>query len=384
MEAGILRIFKPLKDSYFLFGPRGVGKTTFLRQNYDGALWIDLLNEDMYRILSANPEKLIEIVKDSQKKIIIIDEVQKVPELLSAVHLLIEEHSGLQFIITGSSSRKIKKNGVDLLAGRALKEHLHPFMACELKDRFDLNKAVTYGLIPVVIMANDPEKTAKSYASLYVKEEVQQEGLVRNIGDFARFLESISFSHGSVLNISNVARDCQVERKTVEGYVNILEDLMLACRLPVFTKKAKRGVINHSKFYFFDAGLFRALRPSGPLDNPSGIDGVAFEGIVLQHLAAWNSYSGDKNKIYYFRTKKGSEVDFILYGKDNFTAIEVKSSGKARDEDLRSLRAFLEDYPECKGVFVYRGKERLKKGDILCMPAEEFLKGLDPSKASII
>ena len=378
MKLIIPRFFTPPKQSFFLFGPRGTGKSTWLKAHFENALWLDLLDPETFRLYSARPERLEELVLGNpEKKDVVIDEVQKIPELLDVVHALIEKKLGLRFILTSSSSRKLKRTGVDLLAGRAVKRDLHPFMAAELKDKFKLAEALENGLLPLVFKSNDKDSVLKAYASLYVTEEVQAEGLVRNIGNFSRFLEAISFSHASVLNISNVARDCQVERKVVENYVSILEDLLLSCRLPVFSKRAKRELISHNKFYFFDAGVFRSLRPSGPLDKSEEISGAALEGLVLQHLTAWNSYTGEKNKIYFWRTRSGSEVDFVVYGPNVFWAIEVKNAAKISESDLRSLRTFKEDYPECKTYVLYRGKEKLLRRGVQIVPCEDFLLGLN-------
>lgn len=385
MKALIPRFFRPPKESFFLFGPRGTGKSTWLRSRYQNALWIDLLEPESFRAYSARPERLKELVfGNPENKTVVIDEVQKAPDLLDVVHSLIEKKYGIQFILTGSSSRKLKRTGVDLLAGRALMRSLHPFMAAELKGEFNLASALKYGLLPLALRADDKERVLKTYAALYVKEEVQAEGLVRNIGNFSRFLEEISFSHGSLLNISNVARECQVERKVVENYIGILEDLLLSHRVPVFSKRAKRATATHPKFYFFDAGLFRALRPAGPLDRPEEIEGAALEGLLAQHLIAWNSYRGGKNELFYWRTRAGSEADFILYGPEKFWAIEVKNTVRINDSDLRSLHSFKVDYPQCQTFFLYRGKERLLKNGINCIPCEQFLAGLDPNKPDVL
>jgi predicted AAA+ superfamily ATPase len=209
---------------------------------------------------------------------------------------------------------------------------------------------------------------------------VQLEGLVRNIGNFSRFLEAISFSHASLLNISNVARECQVERKVVDGYVDVLVDLLLGYRLPVFTKRAQRALIKHPKFYLFDVGVFRALRPKGPLDRSEEIEGQALEGLVAQHLRAWVDYSGREHALYFWRTRSGNEVDFVIYGEDGLFAIEVKNGARIHPKDLRSLKSFQRDYPESKAYLLYRGKERLLKKDILCLPCGEFLSGLRPGR----
>jgi predicted AAA+ superfamily ATPase len=377
----IERYFQGPESSYFLFGPRGTGKTTWLKKNCKKELIIDLLEPSLYRRFKAKPERLREVIEGNpEKKIVILDEIQKVPELLDAVHSIMEDKPDLQFILTGSSARKIKQKGVNLLGGRALVRSLHPFMASELKDAFYLNRALQIGLIPLVVSAQNPEDTLNAYITLYMKEEIQVEGLVRNIGNFARFLEAISFSQGAVLNISNVARECEVERKTAQGYIEVLYDLLMAYSLPVFYKKAKRAVAQHPKFYFFDTGVFRTLRPSGPLDRPDEIDGAALEGLVAQHLKAWIDYSNSSCKLYYWRTKAGAEVDFIIYGKDGFWAIEVKNTQNIRRNDLRSLKAFHQDYPECKPIFVYRGNEKLLIDNILCVPCESFLKSIKPDQ----
>lgn len=375
----ISRFLEPPEMSFFLLGPRGTGKSTWVETVFKSGLRIDLLDPEAYRSYHAKPERLREVVQGSPAaRTIILDEIQKVPALLPVVHALIEEKKGWQFVLTGSSARKLKRTGADLLAGRARLRTLHPFMAAELGKRFDFGSALRYGLLPLVWHAPDPADILQAYAALYLREEVQMEGLVRHIGHFSRFLEAISFSHASLLSLSNVARECEVERKAVEGYVGILEDLLLAFRLPVFVKRAKRETSAHPKFYFFDVGVFRSLRPKGPLDSPHEIDGHALEGLVAQHLRAWIAYGNDGATLHFWRTRSGVEVDFVLYGPNGFWAVEVKNSPRVRDEELRGLRAFGEEYPEAKMLFLYRGKERLRRGGILCVPCEDFLRQLHP------
>jgi predicted AAA+ superfamily ATPase len=379
------RFLQQTEECYFLFGPRGTGKTTWLKMNYPEALYIDLLSTSAFISYSANPERLRELIAGNpNKKVVIIGEVQRVPSILTIVHQIIEEKKGIQFILTGSSSRKLKQTGVDLLAGRALLRKCHPFMACELGESYDFEKSLQIGMLPVVLGSKNSLDVLNTYVSLYLREEIQNEGLIRNIGNFARFLESISFSHSTVLNLSDVARDCEVERKTVEGYLNILEDLMLCYRIPVFNKRAKRILISHNKFYFFDSGVFQSIRPKGVLDSVSEISGKSAEGLILQHLIAWNDYSGNKNKIYFWRTKSGVELDFIVYGETEFWAIEVKNSNKIDTRELKGLNSFKEDYPEAKLLFLYRGTEILKKNEILCYPIDLFLKKLNPNKKLLI
>ncbi|MBT3200203.1 MAG: ATP-binding protein [Phycisphaerales bacterium] len=377
----IQRFFPLPSSSFFLFGPRGTGKSTWLRTYAPKAIWLDLLDPETYRTYLSNPERLRELIDaapDSER--VIIDEVQKVPQLLDVVHQLIEEkHRPLQFILTGSSARKLKRTGIDLLAGRALLKTFHPFMAAELGDRFDLGQALRLGMLPLVLDSKDPEETLKAYISLYLREEVQAEGLVRNVGGFSRFLETISLSHGAQINLSNIARECHVGRKTAEGFLNILEDLLLGFRIRPFTKRARRQMVQHPKFYYMDTGVFRSLRPKGPLDTPEMVGGTCLEGLVAQHLRAWIAYSKSDCELYFWRTKSGLEVDFILYGQDTFLAIEVKKSRSVFSTDIRPLAEFKKDYPEAQVCLLYGGSERLKIKDVPCLPCETFLRHLIPN-----
>ncbi len=376
----ISRFFDVPDRNCFLFGPRGTGKSTWLRHQLPDALFLDLLEPALHRGLNARPERLRELLAGSPRAdTIVIDEIQRIPELLTVIHALIEEPSPRRFILTGSSARKLRRGGVDLLGGRAVQRAMHPFMAAELPD-FDLGRALETGLLPLVMAAAGPADVLGGYGSLYLEQEVQAEGLTRNVGNFTRFLEAVSFSHGAQLNVSAVARECEVERKVVAGYVGILDDLLLAFRLPVFRKRAKRATVTHEKFYLFDAGVFRSLRPRGPLDRPDEIDGQALEGLVAQHLRAWAAYSRYDTEVFFWRTRGGTEVDFVVYGEPGLQAFEVKNAGKVQSGDLRALRAFREDYPEADTALLYRGRERLRIDGIWCLPVQEFLRGMVPTR----
>ncbi|MYB20719.1 MAG: ATP-binding protein [Holophagales bacterium] len=378
------RFLQPPEASHFLFGPRGTGKSTFLRRAFADALWVDLLRPEVEHRFAARPDRLRELVDgEPEAGIVVIDEVQKVPALLDEVHFLIERRgrrAAPRFVLTGSSARKLRRTGVNLLAGRLLLARMHPFMAAELPS-FDLGLALRRGLLPVVWDSDTPDATLASYVALYVREEVQAEGLVRRLDDFARFVEAVSFSHGSVLNVSEVAREVHASRKTVEAYIGILEDLYLAFRLPVFRRRQKRQLTVHPKFYWFDAGVFRSVRPAGPLDRPEAIEGGALEGLVGQHLRAWIDYSGSNASLSFWRTKSGSEVDFVVYGDEGLWAVEVQNGAAVRARDLRGLRAFLEDYPEAQARLLYRGEERLEVQGIRCEPCEAYLAGIRPGQA---
>jgi predicted AAA+ superfamily ATPase len=374
------RFLDPPRHSFFLFGPRGTGKTTWLRQVFPDALTIDLLQPDLARELLARPERLRDMVRgEPRRATVVLDEVQRAPELLNVVHALLESRDRRQFVLTGSSARKLRRGGFDLLGGRAIVRTLHPFVGAEL-DRFSLNDALRHGLLPLAVAAERPGDVLGAYGTLYLDEEVRLEGWARNVGAFARFLEGLSFSHGSVLSLANVARECEVERKTVAGYVDVLEDLLLAFRVPVFTRRAKRETVAHPKLYLFDAGVFRALRPKGPLDRPEEIDGPALEGLVAQHLRAWLAYRADDARLTYWRTRSGVEVDFVVYGAAGFWAIEVTNTARVRPEDLRGLEAFGTDYAQAELVLLYRGERRERHGRVWVLPVEDFLRELRPDR----
>ena len=376
------RFLQEPAGSFFLFGPRGTGKSTWIRNTLGNALRIDLLDPETQRLYQARPERLRERIDGAPEACtVVVDEVQKAPALLDVVHALIESSRPLRFILTGSSARKLRRESWNLLAGRLVEANMSPFMAGELGDAFNLARALEIGLVPLVWNAPDPGRTLAAYASLYLREEVQAEALVRNVGAFARFLEAISFSHAAQLNLAEVARECQTGRKTVEGYLSILEDLLLSFRVPVFTRRAKRLLVAQEKFYYFDTGVFRSLRPKGILDRVEEIEGAALEGLVAQHLRAWIAYRGNRDGLYYWRTKSGSEVDFVVYGADVFLALEVKRSDKVKTAELRALKSFRDDYPEATVAFLYLGHERLLIDDIPCIPCDDFLRQLSPDKA---
>jgi predicted AAA+ superfamily ATPase len=375
------RYFKESGKSYFLFGPRGTGKSTWLRKIHPEAAWIDLLDAGTYRSFIAYPERLEEYVELHRSKgVIIIDEIQRVPQLLAMVHKLIEKMPEVRFILTGSSARKIKQTGVDLLGGRAAMKKMHPFMASELGADFTIEKSLETGLVPLAWSSEQPAETVRGYIGLYLDQEIRAEGLIRKLDNFTRFLETLSFSHGHLLSVSDIARESQVKRTSVVGYIEILEDLLIAKRVPVFSRRAKRALVAHSKFYFFDCGVYRSIRPRGPLDRPEELLGQALEGLVYQHLQAWIDYGGLDMRLFFWRTRSGNEVDFIVYGSDCFWAIEVKNSSAIRRSDLGPLKTFTQDYPESIPFYLYRGREITKQDGVLCLPVETFLKKLDPTK----
>jgi predicted AAA+ superfamily ATPase len=379
MYARLLKL--PGRQSCFLFGPRGTGKTAWARTALPDALTFDLLDARIYSRLLPNPALLDEMIPASHKDWVVIDEVQRAPALLDEVHRLIESRH-LRFLLTGSSARKLRRSGVNLLAGRALTRYMHPLTAAELGSDFDLKRALRIGGLPFAWTTKTPEDYLAAYASTYLREEVLQEGLTRNLAAFSRLLEAASFSQASVLNMTAVARDSGIGAKVAEGYFTLLEDLLLAVRIPAFTRRAKRRVVLHPKFFFFDAGVFRAIRPRGPLDSVEEAEGPALETLVLQHLRAWNDHGNLGYAIHYWRTPEGDEVDFVLYGQGGLLAIEVKRSARIRQDDLKGLVRFRQDYPEAKTLLLHPGSRRWHESGVDIVPLTEALMDLDATLAT--
>ncbi len=378
MYSRLLRL--PDRQSCFLFGPRGTGKTAWARASLPGALTFDLLDARLYGRLLASPTLLGEMIPASHTDWVVVDEVQRAPALLDEVHRLIETRH-LRFLLTGSSARKLRRAGVNLLAGRALTRYMHPLTAEELGGDFDLKRALRIGGLPFAWTTNAPDDYLGAYAATYLREEVLQEGLTRNLAAFSRFLEAATFSQASVLNMTAVARESGIAAKMAEGYFSLLEDLLLGVRIPPFTRRAKRRVVMHPKFFLFDAGVFRVIRPRGPLDSTDEAEGAALETLVLQHLRAWNDYGNRGYTISYWRTPEGDEVDFILYGEHGLVALEVKRSARIRQEDLTGLRRFRKEYPQSKAILLHAGSRRWHESGVDIVPVSHALVDLDGTLA---
>lgn len=365
-------------DSFFIFGPRGTGKTQWLKShvNKEDMIYLDLLNPLTFRQLKNHPERLSEIIPPGNKKLIIIDEVQKVPELLDEVHRLIE-HANQRFILTGSSARKLRREGVNLLAGRAIHYSMHPLIIQELQSSFQIEHALTLGMLPATYTYSDPAGYLATYVDTYLREEVVYEGLTRNVAAFSRFLEVASFSQGGVINASEIAREVGIDRQVIQNYFRIIKDLLLSHTIPAFTKKAKRRLITTEKFYYFDAGVYQNLRPKGLLDSPSEIGGLALETLFLQSMLAVNDYYQLHYQFYYWRTTGGVEVDFIAYGEHALIAFEIKHARNITPKMLGGLKHFREDYPMARLYIIYLGKDTMYLADgIIALPMEEALKTL--------
>ena len=375
----ILDIKLPQKQSVFLWGPRKTGKTTYLKKRFPDSLIFDFLKTDFFIEVSKNPALLRERILAKDKKTlkhpIILDEVQKVPQVLDEVHWLIE-NKGLRFILCGSSARKLRRGHVNLLGGRAWRYEIFPLVTAELKN-INLLHALSHGMVPTHYLQDDQEckKSLKAYVQDYLKEEVFAEGLTRNIPAFSRFFDAFGYSHGELTNYSNIARDCGVDSKTVKEYYQILIDTLLAVRVDPFKKRQSRKIITKApKYYLFDVGVANYLRKQHLEEERGEEFGRAFEHFLLMEILAYRSYSGQDFTINFWRTKTGLEIDFILARGE--IAIEIKGANRIDKRDLKALAAFAEEYSPKRNFMVCNEKEKRLHGKIEILPWSNFLQEL--------
>ncbi len=359
------------KYSCFLWGPRQVGKSTLLKQIFPKAKIYDLLLASEYQRL-INDVGLIRqelLAANDHRYPVIIDEVQKCPALLDEVQWLIVNHS-FRFILCGSSARKLKQTGANLLGGRAVRYELFPLVSAEIPN-FDLLKALNHGLIPLHYLNEQPMVLAQAYIGTYLKEEIAAEALTRNLPSFARFLESAAFSNGEMVVYKNIASDCGVSAPTVKEYFQILEDTLLGRFCPVFQKKPKRKVILSPKFYYFDVGVANFLLKRGRIEWGGENFGKPFEHFIYMELCAYSHYSAKQFSVAYWRTTSDIEVDFILG--DHQVALEVKGVTQVQDKHLRGLKAFNEEYTVKQSIVVSLDLAPRLCGKILVLPWKDFL-----------
>jgi predicted AAA+ superfamily ATPase len=346
-------------ETFFLWGPRQTGKTTLLRQAYSDAFWIDLLKADEYRRYLTRPERMREeIAALKHRPFVVIDEVQKVPQILDEVHWLHENH-GLQFALCGSSPRSLKRGGANLLGGRAVRYELRGLSARELGAAFDLERMLNNGYLPRVYESAQPKRLLNGYVADYLKEEIAAEGLVRNLPVFSEFLDIASLSDTHPVNYSNIARECAVSSQTVKGYFDILEDTLMANWLPSYRRRPKRRVIRSSKLYFADVGVVNFLARRGRMEPGSELFGNAFENWCFHEISTYNAYRERFAKISYWRLASGIEVDFVI--DDMAVAIEVKSSRNIMTHHLKGLRQLAIDHPKVERRIVVCREERRRQ-----------------------
>lgn len=374
------------KRSFFLFGPRGTGKTTWLHTNLEHALVVNLLLSKELISLTRDPDLLRKkVLAISENQWVVIDEIQLLPILLNEVHALLFESNGKRkFALTGSSARKLKKKEVNLLAGRAVTREFFPLTLYEISENKeikneDIDNILQFGTLPSIVTTenkSDKIDLLESYVSTYLKEEIQQEAIVRNLGAFSRFLEITAIMNGQILNSSNIATESGVARTTVNGYFSILEDTLLGFRLPSWRPRIKVKEIEHPKFYLFDCGVIRAL--SNKLYSPiEAVEkGFLFETLVLNELRSFNSYARQGGKFYYWRTTSGTEVDFIWSRGSECIGFEVKSVNRWKSEYSKTLNDLIEQKIIHKGFGIYLGDSELKDGNVRILPVQNFSKKL--------
>lgn len=370
----ILKLEEAKEDSLFLWGSRQTGKSTLLKMLFPGAHVYDLLKSDVRMALQLRPSQLreeCELLDDGE--LIIIDEVQKVPALLDEVHWLIE-NKNQRFVLSGSSARKLRRSGANLLGGRALRQTLFPLVSAEIPE-FDLNRALNHGMLPRHYLTENPTMRVQSYIGDYLQQEIVEEAIVRHLDAFTRFLQVAALSNSEIVNYTNIAQDCGVSSKTVKEYFSILEETMLGFFLPSYTKVVKRRVVQSPKFYYFDVAIPNHLLHRTPLQPGTDVYGHALEHLVIQELRAYMAYRQPLKSLTYWHTLDNKyEVDAVLG--DAEVAIEVKSSKNVGSRDTKGLKAFSEEYPEAK-LYLLSLEDRPRKfNGVEVWPVEQFFKRL--------
>ncbi len=361
------------QESIFFWGARQTGKSTLLKTLFPNALWFDLLLSEEYERLSKKPELLREIILANRNiSLVIIDEIQRLPDLLNEVHWLISNHN-IRFILSGSSPRKILRGGFNLLGGRALRYELYPLISVEIPD-FDLIRALNHGLLPRHYDSANPRKLVSSYIGSYLQDEIVAEARIRNVQAFSRFLEIAALTNGEMVNYTNIASDCGISAKTIKEYFQILEDTLIGRYLPSFQKRPKRRVITAPKFYMFDIGITNYLLNRTKIEKGTELYGKAFEHFIYQEIYAHSRYSDVNYPMYYWRTASQIEIDFVLG--DHEVAIEVKATEQATVRHLKGLKAFAEEYDVKKQILVSNDTLPRLVDNIEILPWKVFLERL--------
>ncbi len=361
------------RKSFFLFGPRATGKSTLIKQQLQiSASIIDLLDSRLYLKLLDAPYELESIINSKQAgKIIVIDEIQRVPELLNEVHRLIENRK-MTFLLTGSSARKLRRGKANLLAGRVWEANLFPLTWQEISD-FDLQRYLRYGGLPAVYLSDYPDEELDAYVNTYLKEEIMAEGLIRKLPPFARFLKTIALANTEMINFSKIANDCQVPPSTVTEYIGLLEDTLVGFLLPAWTASRKRKAIAKGKFYFFDTGVTHTLAGTKTLDRNSNLYGKSFEQFIGMEIRAFLNYRRKGAELSYWRSTHGYEVDFLI-GQE--IAVEVKASQKITKRDFKGLKALKEEGVFKKYILVSQDPINTSDGNVMTVYWENFLDDL--------
>ena len=367
----VQKIVDAQEDSVFLWGARQVGKSTLVKSVYPSAKIYDLLKSDEYTRLLRRPQLLREeLLSFGEETLVVIDEIQKIPQLLDEVHWLIVNR-GIRFILCGSSARKLKRIGTNLLGGRAMSVKLYPLVSAEIPD-FDLVRGINHGMLPRHYLAANPKKRLEAYIGTYLKEEIQDEAVVRQLAAFNRFLDVAAQSNGEIINYKNIAQDCGVSAVTVKEYFAILQQTLIGYMLPAFTDSKKRRAITAPKFYYFDVGVANHLLHRSNLQQGSVDFGHAFEHLMIQELIAYLSYSESDKALSYWRTASGYEVDVVIG--NGLVAIEFKSSEEVQSKHTKGLKAFSEEYANARLIVVSMDINPRILNGVEILPAMDFLK----------
>lgn len=373
MYSRYLQLNKETESSIFLFGARQTGKSTILRKEFPKSVFIDLLDSELRMRFKRRPSLLYEMLKDKESNtIVVIDEIPEVPELLNEVHRLISEKD-IIFVLCGSSARKLKRKGYNTLGGRAYPCYFYPLTSNEITD-FDLDRALTYGLLPTHYLAKNPKRLLAAYVDVYLKEEIQEEALARNLTGFHRFLEIAALTNGEIVNYANIASECGVSAQTIKSYFGILEDTLVGYMIPAYTKVMKRRLVQAPRFYFFDVGLTNHLLHRDALLRGTPEYGHAFEHFIIMELIAYIGYNHKEEKLSYWRTHTGVEVDVVIGNAK--LAIEIKSADEIAKRHMKGLKSFGDDYPDCRKIIVSLDRINRKEDDIELIYVHDFLKML--------
>jgi len=373
----------PEQQSFFLFGPRQTGKSSLIQSLFGADSWtVNLLQSDEYSRYAKHPGQfrldVAEKIRAGLRRFV-LDEVQRLPELLNEVHALIEQYPECRFVMLGSSARKLKRGGANLLGGRAVQRFLHPFTFRELGERFNLDDALRFGTLPPLLDRSAPERQdiLRAYADTYLREEIQLEGLVRNLGGFYRFLEVAGSASGELLNLSNVARECRLPVKSVQSYYEILEDTLIGFRLLPWMKSERKRLVAHPKFYFFDTGITNAVNRRLSAAPDPRLGGRLFEQLLILETLRHIQYSLSESRMYFWRTNTGAEVDLLIEKHGVLLgAYEFKSSVEVGGGDFSGLRAFGAEHPDLPLTVVYRGAHPYRSGAVRVIPWRQYLEEL--------
>ncbi|MBI4403099.1 MAG: ATP-binding protein [Deltaproteobacteria bacterium] len=374
------RSLQPPNKAFFLFGPRGTGKSTWTKTIFSDAHRLDLLLTSESLRFQKSPSLIrAEVMAQPKSRWVVIDEIQKVPALLDEVHALIENEGYSRFVLTGSSARKLKRGSANLLAGRAVRRALFPLTSHETHYSIPIEQSLYFGQLPASISCksdSERQEFLKAYVDTYLQEEIKAEALVKDIGSFARFIEIATLTAGQTTNVSGVSRDAGINRETVRGYFEILEDTLVANWLPAYRPRAKIKEVALPKFYWFDTGVLHAAHSGFAQPLPANIRGILLEHWLYQELMAYMHYEKVRGSIGYWATPSKTEIDFLWWYGEQLVAIEVKAADQFRDDFLKGIRALGQRKKVFKSYVVYLGKRELKMGDTWVLPIHEFLRKL--------